>query len=176
MQILKEVLPCVKELAADSSQFVRAALAGLVMELAPILGKQATIDQLLPVFLSLLKDDFPDVRLNIISKLDQVHLQRAVPLPPFSIERPCTEGSFEPHSMAASQPCSLGPFRKSQERQALETRFSSVKMTWCLGHVLLGTLAWGCSSGKVTLKGACMTLLHVSEDSRQLIGKLKIMY
>ncbi|KAM7522774.1 hypothetical protein LguiA_012676 [Lonicera macranthoides] len=33
----------------------------------------ATIEQLLPIFLSLLKDEFPDVRLNIISKLDQVN-------------------------------------------------------------------------------------------------------
>ena len=56
------------------------------MELAPILGKQATIDQLLPVFLSLLKDDFPEVRLNIISKLDQVYLHHAVPLHPFPME------------------------------------------------------------------------------------------
>jgi hypothetical protein len=66
------VVPCVKELANDSSQFVRAALAGVVMELAPQLGKQPTIEHLLPVFLALLKDPFPDVRLNIISKLDQV--------------------------------------------------------------------------------------------------------
>ena len=44
---------------------------GVVMELAPVLGKAATIENLLPVFLSLLKDEFPDVRLNIISKLDQ---------------------------------------------------------------------------------------------------------
>lgn len=61
-----------KELANDSSQFVRAALAGVVMELAPQLGKQPTIEHLLPVFLALLKDPFPDVRLNVISKLDQV--------------------------------------------------------------------------------------------------------
>uniref|UniRef100_A0A0A9DTX7 Pco067871 n=1 Tax=Arundo donax TaxID=35708 RepID=A0A0A9DTX7_ARUDO len=33
----------------------------------------ATIEQLLPIFLSLLKDEFPDVRLNIISKFDQVN-------------------------------------------------------------------------------------------------------
>nr|CAD1833838.1 unnamed protein product [Ananas comosus var. bracteatus] len=32
-----------------------------------------TIEQLIPIFLSLLKDEFPDVRLNIISKLDQVN-------------------------------------------------------------------------------------------------------
>ncbi len=66
------MLPCVKDLAADGSQYVRTALAGVVMELAPALGKAATIEHLLPVFLSLLKDDFPDVRLNIIAKLDQV--------------------------------------------------------------------------------------------------------
>lgn len=38
-----------------------------------LLMQDATIAQLLPIFLSLLKDDFPDVRLNIISKLDQVN-------------------------------------------------------------------------------------------------------
>lgn len=74
------VLPCVKELAADSNQFVRAALASVVMELAPMLGKAATIEHLLPVFLALLKDDFPDVRLNIISKLDQVRFFHAYDL------------------------------------------------------------------------------------------------
>jgi hypothetical protein len=35
--------------------------------------QDATIEHLLPIFLSLLKDEFPDVRLNIISKLDQVN-------------------------------------------------------------------------------------------------------
>jgi len=69
--VVSAVLPCVKDLAADGSQYVRTALAGVVMELAPALGKAATIEHLLPVFLSLLKDDFPDVRLNIIAKLDQ---------------------------------------------------------------------------------------------------------
>ena len=70
-QVVSAVLPCVKDLAADGSQYVRTALAGVVMELAPALGKAATIEHLLPVFLSLLKGDFPDVRLNIIAKLDQ---------------------------------------------------------------------------------------------------------
>ncbi|KAG4946703.1 hypothetical protein JHK87_042710 [Glycine soja] len=35
--------------------------------------KEATIEQLLPIFLSFLKDEFPDVRLNTINKLDQVN-------------------------------------------------------------------------------------------------------
>ena len=72
MQVTKLVLPCIKALAADSSQHVRSSLAAVVMEMAPTLGKAATIEHLLPVFLSLLKDEVPDVRLNIISKLDQV--------------------------------------------------------------------------------------------------------
>ena len=74
MQVTKLVLPCIKALAADSSQHVRSSLAAVVMEMAPTLGKAATIEHLLPVFLSLLKDDVPDVRLNIIGKLDQVCL------------------------------------------------------------------------------------------------------
>lgn len=41
--------------------------------LIPVFSQDATIEQLLPIFLSLLKDEFPDVRLNIISKLDQVN-------------------------------------------------------------------------------------------------------
>jgi len=63
----------VKELAQDSSQYVRAALASVVMDLAPKIGKQPTITHLLPVFLSLLKDIYPEVRLNIFSNLDQVN-------------------------------------------------------------------------------------------------------
>lgn len=38
----------------------------------PQLGKAPTIDHLVPVFLNLLRDPYPDVRLNVISKLDQV--------------------------------------------------------------------------------------------------------
>lgn len=60
-----------------AAQYVRAALAGVVMELAPMMGKQGTIDHLVPVFLTLLKDMYPDVRLNVISKLSQVNQVRA---------------------------------------------------------------------------------------------------
>jgi serine/threonine-protein phosphatase 2A regulatory subunit A len=66
------VLPCVKSLVVDASQHVRASLASQVSGLAPLLGKEHTIEHLLPLFLQLLKDESPDVRLNIISKLDKV--------------------------------------------------------------------------------------------------------
>jgi hypothetical protein len=59
---LEQILPSVKELAADNNQHVRAALASVIMALAPVLGKAATIDQLVPLFLALLKDEWPDVR------------------------------------------------------------------------------------------------------------------
>lgn len=73
IQAVSAVIPCVKELATDSSQYVRASLASVVMELAPVIGKQATTEHLLPSFLSLLKDIYPDVRLNVISNLDQIN-------------------------------------------------------------------------------------------------------
>ena len=68
--VTQQILPCAKTLAQDSSQYVRSAVAGSVMELAPIVGKDMTVTHLLPLFLDLLKDDIPEVRLNIISKLD----------------------------------------------------------------------------------------------------------
>ncbi|CAH8382293.1 unnamed protein product [Eruca vesicaria subsp. sativa] len=65
---IKHIFPCVKELSSDSSQHVRSALSSVLVGIAPILGKH-----LLPIFLSLLKDELPDVRLNTISKLDQMN-------------------------------------------------------------------------------------------------------
>jgi len=41
--------------------------------LSQLFFRDSTIDNLLPLFLQLLKDDFSDVRLNIISKLDYVN-------------------------------------------------------------------------------------------------------
>ena len=41
--------------------------------MAPLLGKDKTISHLLDLFLKLLKDVFPEVRLNIISKLEAVN-------------------------------------------------------------------------------------------------------
>lgn len=54
-----------------------AALASVIMGLAPVFGRENTIEHLLDLFLQLLKDDFPEVRLNIISKLDEVNKVRS---------------------------------------------------------------------------------------------------
>src|SRR5882762_11061096 len=71
--ILARIIPCVRDLSQDSSQHVRAGLATQISGLAPLLGKDSTTEHLLPLFLHLLKDEFPDVRLNIISKLETVN-------------------------------------------------------------------------------------------------------
>jgi len=52
---------------------VKSALASVIMGLSPILGKDNTIEHLLPLFLTQLKDECPEVRLNIISNLDCVN-------------------------------------------------------------------------------------------------------
>lgn len=66
-------MPCIRDLSTDASQHVRAALGTQISGLAPLLGKDSTIEHLLPLFLQLLKDEFSEVRLNIISKLEQVN-------------------------------------------------------------------------------------------------------
>ncbi|KAH6779427.1 protein phosphatase 2A subunit A2 [Perilla frutescens var. hirtella] len=70
---IQHILHCVKEWSSDSSQHVRSAWPYITMGMAPVLGNDVTIEQLLPIFISLLKDEFLDVSLNIISKLEQVN-------------------------------------------------------------------------------------------------------
>ena len=68
-----QVLPFLERLAEDPSEHVRAALASVVLGLAPVLGTEGTISSLLPLFLRLLKDSVPQVRLNLICKLEAVN-------------------------------------------------------------------------------------------------------
>jgi len=56
-------------LTEDDSVNVRAALAMVATELAPLLGKDASVTNLLPPMLLLLRDSSSEVRLNIISSL-----------------------------------------------------------------------------------------------------------
>lgn len=71
--IMTSILPYVKELVADPNQHVKSALASVIMGLSPILGRQNTIEHLLQLFLLQLKDEWPEVRLNIISTLDCIN-------------------------------------------------------------------------------------------------------
>jgi len=71
---VRAILPVLKDesLTQDSSQHVRAALAGALMGLPKVFEKDITVEVLVPIFVSLLKDEFSDVRLNIISRLDKL--------------------------------------------------------------------------------------------------------
>ncbi|ODV62577.1 protein phosphatase 2A structural subunit TPD3 [Ascoidea rubescens DSM 1968] len=71
--IINRMIYHVVELANDKNEAVRSSLASEITGLAPLLGKTHTTNSLLPIFLSMLKDDFPEVRLNIISKLTVVN-------------------------------------------------------------------------------------------------------
>src|SRR5271170_5488534 len=71
--ILGDILTPIKELVLDPNPQVRAAFGENLSGLAPILGKEATIEHLLPMFLQMLKDDDSKVRLNIISRLELVN-------------------------------------------------------------------------------------------------------
>ncbi|EUB58918.1 Serine/threonine-protein phosphatase 2A regulatory subunit A alpha isoform [Echinococcus granulosus] len=71
--IMKTLLPIVREMVSETNMQVKTALAGVIMALAPLLGKENTIEHLLPMFLVQLKDENPDVRLNIISNLECVN-------------------------------------------------------------------------------------------------------
>ena len=70
---MQNILPQVQELVTDANPHVKSALASVIMGLSPIVGKDNTIEHLLPLFLIQLKDECPDVRLNIISNIDQVN-------------------------------------------------------------------------------------------------------
>ena len=63
----------VTSLTEDDSEHVRAALAMVATELAPILGKDATITHLVPPVLLLLRDAASEVRLNLISSLSALN-------------------------------------------------------------------------------------------------------
>ena len=63
----------VTSLTEDDSEHVRAALAMVATELAPILGKDETITHLVPPILLLLRDAASEVRLNLISSLESLN-------------------------------------------------------------------------------------------------------
>lgn len=70
--ISTNIMPHVSELVVDASQHVRAAIASVIMTVCPVLGKDKSIEVIVPLFLRLLKDQQGEVRLNSISRLDDL--------------------------------------------------------------------------------------------------------
>jgi len=73
VSVAERLVQRVTNLTEDDSENVRAALAMVATELAPILGKDATIHHLVPPVLLLLRDATSEVRLNIISSLSALN-------------------------------------------------------------------------------------------------------
>jgi serine/threonine-protein phosphatase 2A regulatory subunit A len=69
VSVAERLVQRVTSLTEDDSEQVRAALARVATELAPVLGKDATITYLVPPVLLLLRDAASEVRLNLISSL-----------------------------------------------------------------------------------------------------------
>lgn len=67
--VSKRLVKKVGILTEDESENVRAALGMVATELASYLGKDATISDLVPQVLLLLRDTTSEVRLNVISSL-----------------------------------------------------------------------------------------------------------
>lgn len=73
VSVAERLVKRVTSLTEDDSEHVRAALAMVATELAPVLGKDATITYLVPPVLLLLRDAASEVRLNLISSLSALN-------------------------------------------------------------------------------------------------------
>lgn len=73
VSVAERLVKKVTTLTEDDSEHVRAALAMVATELAPVLGRDATITYLVPPVLLLLRDAASEVRLNLISSLSSLN-------------------------------------------------------------------------------------------------------
>jgi serine/threonine-protein phosphatase 2A regulatory subunit A len=73
ISIARRLVKKVAVLSEDDNENVRAALAMVATDLAPLLGKEITISDLVPHVLMLLRDSTSEVRLNVISSLGSLN-------------------------------------------------------------------------------------------------------
>lgn len=70
--IINKIVPIIKSIVSDEHAYVRASLASSQLSLAPVLGKKATNEHILGFFLTLQRDDSPDVRINIFKTFHEL--------------------------------------------------------------------------------------------------------
>lgn len=77
--IISKIIPVIRTIVSDDTNYIRckprlhpAALAESLLSLAPVLGKKNTNDQILSFFLTLLRDDCADVRINIFKTFHEL--------------------------------------------------------------------------------------------------------
>ena len=71
--VVSRVLPAVQRQVTDVSEHVRASLAAVINELAVVLGRDDTVDMLLPMLLALLRDDTSEVRIRQVCAPFRLH-------------------------------------------------------------------------------------------------------
>merc|ERR1719158_2270593 len=73
-EFLEALMPAIEKLTMprEQSQHVRASLAGSVLSLTPIFGAKLTVDYLINIFLHLIRDESPEVRLKLIGTLGEL--------------------------------------------------------------------------------------------------------
>lgn len=71
--IITKVIPSIKGLVNDNFPYVRSALAENILSLCPKIDKGPTNEYILPDFLSLLRDENSEVRLNLFKRLEDLN-------------------------------------------------------------------------------------------------------
>ncbi len=70
--ILDDILPNVRNISNDASKHVRASIALEITNLAAVLGPSITSKYIFPIFLDIIVDKDPEVRINFISNLSSL--------------------------------------------------------------------------------------------------------
>eukprot|EP00040_Diaphanoeca_grandis_P038768 m.257291 g.257291 ORF g.257291 m.257291 type:complete len:581 (+) comp35152_c0_seq1:253-1995(+) len=66
-------LPYIPDLAADASQYVRIKVAAVLVTLTPVIGKEKSLELIVPLYVKLLKDEVADVRMSVIPSLSALN-------------------------------------------------------------------------------------------------------
>lgn len=104
------LLLCLQELVSDTNQHVKSALASVIMGLSTILGKDNTIEHLLPLFLAQLKDEVKEMQTcNCVIQFFFLPVKRLRLTKFFWSEAICTTGTRHIHLAAAASCIWLPP-------------------------------------------------------------------
>jgi len=71
--IVKRIIPALKNLSTDSFVHVRKALSENILSIAPLIGGSNANEHVIPMFISLLKDENAEVRLPLLKNLEDLN-------------------------------------------------------------------------------------------------------
>lgn len=71
--LINSIIPSLNKLKTDQFTYVRQALAENLLSICKIIEKGPTNEHILPIFLTLLRDETSDVRLNLFKRLEELN-------------------------------------------------------------------------------------------------------